>query len=344
MFYNLFANSIIFVYFFSFFLTFLGLKYLIRYLRIHRDFQPIRKSGPQNHLTEKKRVPTMGGIILSFVLFLNIFLFCDLTSPHIIILLILIISFSFIGFLDDFVKVFYKNTDGFKGSKKLILQLAFSGLCMLYLIYCDPIYLDFGINIPVINFDLRFSCFIVAIYMILITGSSNATNITDGLDGLLSLPVFFISITMQIICILFLKGYTFSNILINPELIYNILIVLTSISAIFLCFLIFNRHPAKIFMGDVGSLMIGAVLCYISILLKIEFLYGIMALLFVIEILSTVLQVGYYKITKGKRLFKMAPFHHHLEQSGLTETSVVRILWFFSFLCCILSIILFILT
>ena len=344
MFYNLFSNSIVFVYFFSFFLTFLGLKYLIRYLRVRRDFQPIRKTGPQKHLTEKKRVPTMGGIILSSVLFLNIVLFCDLTSPYIIILLMLIISFSFIGFLDDFVKVFYKNTDGFKGSKKLILQLAISGLCMLCLIYYDPIYLDLGINIPIINFDLKFGCFIVAVYMLLITGSSNATNITDGLDGLLSLPVFFISVTIQIICILLLKGYTFSNILIDPELIYNILIVLTSISAIFICFLFFNKHPAKIFMGDVGSLMIGVVLCYISILLKIEFLYGIMALLFVIEILSTVLQVVYFKITNGKRLFKMAPFHHHLEQCGIGEVNVVRMLWLFSFLCCVLSIILFILS
>ena len=344
MLYNLFGNSIIFVYFFSFFITFFGLKYLIKYLVSHEEFQPIRAEGPQTHLATKKRTPTMGGIVLTLSLLVNIILFCDLKSPYTIILLILTTSFSFIGFLDDYIKVFRKNTNGFKGSKKLVLQLLISGACMLYLAYYNPAYLDLGINIPIINFDLKFGYVIVALYMLCITGSSNASNITDGLDGLLSLPVVFISVTMQIICVLLLKGHTFSNISIDPELIYNILIVLTSISANFLCFLIFNRHPAKIFMGDVGSLMIGTVFCYIAILLKIEFLYGIMALLFIIEIMSSILQVGYYKITKGKRLFKMAPFHHHLEQCGISEVKVVRILWLFALICCILSMILFILS
>ena len=114
--------------------------------------------------------------------------------------------------------------------------------------------------------------------------------------------------------------------------------ILSAIIGAFSAFMIYNKHPAKIFMGDVGSLMIGAVLCYISILLKVEIIYAIMALLFIIEIFSTILQVCYFKITNGRRLFKMAPFHHHLEKSGWSEIKVTGSLWVFNLICCLIGL------
>jgi phospho-N-acetylmuramoyl-pentapeptide-transferase len=128
--------------------------------------------------------------------------------------------------------------------------------------------------------------------------------------------------------------------LLGKDAVIDLIMVLTSTIASFGGFLIYNVHPAKIFLGDVGSLMIGALLCYIAVLLRIELFYALMAALFMVEIFSTVLQIGYYKITGGKRLLRMAPLHHHLEKSGMSEESVVSRLWLFSLLCCLLALVL----
>lgn len=325
----------------SFLMSFFGIKYFMILLKKHNKFQPIRNDGPEQHLMTKTKTPTMGGVVISLSLLLNILLFCDLTSPYIKIAMCLIITFSALGLIDDVVKVLFNNTKGFAGSKKLIIQLITTSVCILYLMSYNYDYLNYQIHLPLFNFDLNFDILIVTVYVLIICGSANATNITDGLDGLLSLPIIFISITFSIIVLFMLNGYSFSNINIDNNLLYNILIILSSIIISFSCFLFYNHNPAKIFMGDVGSLMIGAILCYISILLKIEFLYGIMSILFVIEILSSVIQVSYYKITHGKRLFKMSPFHHHLEKCGWTEKKIVKSMWFFSFICCVVSLLLF---
>ena len=343
MLYNIISNQVLASFIFSILVTFFTVKFLISYLTKREEYQPIRAEGPQSHIKTKGKTPTMGGIAMYLAIFLSTLLFTDISKPHMIILLVLMTVFAIIGLLDDVIKVFFKNTKGFRGSKKLITQLLTTSALMLALVYFDSNYLDYGINIPVINYNLNFGLFMPILYVFFICGSANAANITDGLDGLLSIPVIFVTLTLQIICISFFKGSALP-IDIDPTLVYDIIIVLVSIVGSFFTFLFFNKHPAKIFMGDVGALMIGAVLCYLSILLKLEFLYGIMALLFIGEIMSSIIQVGYFKLTHGKRLFKMAPFHHHLEQCGYKETTVMLILWTFALICCIIAYFLFSIT
>lgn len=323
----------------SFFLCLLLTKLIIFLLTRHKKFQPIRVEGPETHKT-KVRTPTMGGLAMSFSIAASILLFCDIKQYYDIVALILIISFSFVGFLDDMIKVFFNNTKGFQGTKKLFLQLTITLFCMLYLCYSNQDYIDFGIKLPIINITIPFWHLMPMIYTLIICGSSNASNITDGLDGLLSIPVIFIALAMLMVVFTFYNGLKFVDIDLNYSLLNDLTKILLAIIGAFSAFMLYNKHPAKIFMGDVGSLMIGALLCYISILLKIEVIYAVMALLFIGEILSTILQVSYFKLTKGKRLFKMAPFHHHLEKSGWTETKVTRTLWAFNFICCLLGLIL----
>ncbi len=345
MFYNFLNLGLInfLVYFsFSFLFSFYGIKYFIILLKKHNKFQPIREEGPTNHLITKAKTPTMGGAIISISLIIGILLFCNLKLSSILITICLIFTFSIIGLLDDLIKVFFNNTKGFQGSKKLILQLLITSICMLYLGYSNYEYLNSGVILPLFDVEIPLGNLILTFYTFIICGSSNAANITDGLDGLLSVPIIIISTTLFIITLLLMNNYH-SLYIIQPsyDLLYNILIILILIITIFSTFMIYNHHPAKIFMGDVGSLMIGAVLCYISILLKIEILYGIMSFLFIFEISSTIIQIAYFKLTKGKRIFKMAPFHHHLEKCGWSENKIVFSMWIFTFICCAFSLGLF---
>lgn len=337
-------NSLIYASVLSFIMCFFGLKYFIILLKKHNKFQPIRAEGPESHILTKAKTPTMGGVVITLSILTSMLCFCNLKLPYIQVMIGFIIIFSIVGLLDDVFKVFLNNTKGFAGAKKLIIQLITASVGVLYLMSANIDYLTYQIHLPILNFDINFGCLLAAIYVLIICGSSNASNITDGLDGLLSVPIIFISVTYIIMILLMLNGYTFSNIIISQELLYNLLIVLCSVVFSFGCFMIYNHHPAKIFMGDVASLMIGALLCYISILLKVEVLYGIMSILFIVEIMSTVLQVACYKITHGqKRLFKMAPFHHHLEKCGWSETKIVWSMWAFVFVCCVISLGLFLL-
>lgn len=343
MFYNIIQYGIInfLIYFsFSFLICFFGLKYFIILLKKHNKFQPIRIEGPNSHIIEKSKTPTMGGAIMDLSLLIGILFFCNLKLPHIWIMVCLIFSFSIIGLLDDLIKVFFNNTNGFQGSKKLILQLSITAICMFYLAYFDREYLNYGVTLPLFNIQIPLGHLILTFYTFILCGSSNASNITDGLDGLLSVPVIIISITLFIITLILINKNNYI-ISLNHDLLYNVLIVLTLIIASFSSFMIYNHHPAKIFMGDVGSLMIGAILCYISILLKVEIFYGIMSSLFIFEILSTVIQIAYFKLTHGKRIFKMAPFHHHLEKCGWSENKIVFLMWSFTFCCCVVALCLF---
>lgn len=324
----------------SFFLCLTLVKFVIIFLKKNKKFQPIRIEGPETHKV-KAKTPTMGGLAISLSIVIPIVLFCDIKQYYNVILLILLVSFSFIGLLDDIVKVFYNNTNGFQGSKKLFLQLTITLFCMLYLCYSNQDYINFGIKIPILNISIPFLYLTPIVYTLIICGSSNASNITDGLDGLLSVPVILITASTLLIILSFFNGIKYTNIDINYYMLRDLTKVLFSIIGAFSAFMFYNKHPAKIFMGDVGSLMIGAILCYISILLKIEIIYAIMALLFIVEIFSTILQVTYFKFTKGKRLFKMAPFHHHLEKSGWPESRVTKTLWVFNLFYCLVGLILF---
>jgi phospho-N-acetylmuramoyl-pentapeptide-transferase len=319
---------------------FLAIGLLLSLMRKYKKFQPIRAEGPETH-KKKAKTPTMGGIAVVLAIGLNMLLFCSLDSPYTMVALFLLSVFSTVGLADDLIKVFCGGSNGFKGSWKLLLQLFLTAVGILYICSRDISYLDSGVILPLFNVKIPLNIFTPAFYILIICGSSNAANLTDGLDGLLTIPVIMISFTLLAMATLLLNGCSYHDLYFSENALQDIVITMISVIAAFSSFFIYNRHPAKIFMGDVGSLMIGALLCYTAILLKIEILYALMALLFIVEILSTTIQVVYFKITAGKRLFKMAPFHHHLEKIGWSEKKVVASLWFFSFLCCAAAFTLF---
>jgi phospho-N-acetylmuramoyl-pentapeptide-transferase len=313
------------------------MKYFILLLKKHKKFQPIRVEGPESHYI-KQKTPTMGGLIINISLLINILLFCNLKSPYVLIAVGLIVIYSMVGLSDDVIKVFYNNTKGFAGAKKLILQSAVTAIFILYLCYVDKNYLSYGIFLPLFNITIPFGSFIVAVYLLIICGSSNAANITDGLDGLLSVPVIMIATSFLVMILFMFRGHNFSGVTVDESLLRDLSIILVGIIAVFSSFMIYNHHPAKIFMGDVGSLPIGAIFCYISILLKVEILYAIMSILFIVEIMSSIIQVVYFKMTNGKRIFKMAPIHHHFEKCGFSETQIVHSMWLFTFACCAVAL------
>jgi phospho-N-acetylmuramoyl-pentapeptide-transferase len=252
--------------------------------------------------------------------------------------IILIISFGFVGLLDDVYKVYYKDTFGFRGSKKLIIQLIVAAATVLLMVNQNCDYLNLPIYVPLLNLTIPLGIFSSCFFVLIITGSSNAANITDGLDGLLSMPVILICLTFIAIILLDICGIKALPIKLDRSILFGIIIILSSTATCFLTFLWFNHHPARIFMGDVGSLFVGSVLGYTSVLLKIEFIYALMALWFIWEMTTSVIQVVCFRLTNGKkRVFKMAPFHHHLEKCGWKETKIVFTVWIFCLVCCLLS-------
>lgn len=306
-------------------------------------FQPIRNDGPQTHLINKKKTPTMGGIFIMLATLITTALFIDITNRYILVVCVVMISFAIIGLTDDLLKVFYKNSKGFKGSYKIVIQFFIIGVAFLWLNLIDPIHATGQIFLPIGShyyFYLPLAIYIVFFTMVIV-GTSNAVNLTDGLDGLVSVPAI-----INLFCLIFLihacsnkelaKQLDIPQILFSGELIFFCIALIGAI----LGFLILNLKPAKIFMGDVGSLGIGSVLGLIAIICKQEFIFLIISSLFIIEALSVIIQVGSYKIRK-KRVFLMAPIHHHFEKLGWTEQKVVFRFWLTSLIFAIIGILIF---
>ena len=316
----------------SFGITFISLKYLIKYFHTKQEYQPIRTAdASKNELApdhqQKQKTPTMGGIAIFLGSVIPMLLFCDLSLIYIRLTLFVIVSFALIGFIDDYRKVIKHDTKGFRGSKKLITQLLFATVAVMTLIYKNTDYLTSPVFIPFFNYRLYLGNLIPTFYLLSIVGSSNSANLTDGIDGLLSGVVMVSVIALMLLTLLISKVYLLDVIYLDINLINNMIMVLTVLLSSFLGFFVFNRHPAKIFMGDTSSLFVGAVLCFIAILLKVEFFYALIFLIPILETLSVTIQVIYFKATNGKRLFKMTPFHHSLEKSGWGEWKICFVLW-----------------
>ena len=304
---TVFAISLLLV---AFFLTVLMLPRLIKYLHVLKFGQAIREEGPQSHM-HKKGTPTMGGIsfIVSIVISLIVAMFLDSGNIQYYILFIYTtISFSVIGYIDDMLIVVKKKNDGLAPRKKLMLQILFS---VIFYILVTFIYKDINyIHIP--GFDYKFN--ISYLYLIFLvfwqTGFSNAVNLTDGLDGLAT------SVTIITTSTFALLAYKENN--------FPVLVFCLTIVGALLGFLKFNRNPAKIFMGDTGSLALGGILAAISVILHKEIAFLFIGLVYILETLSVIIQVAYFKKT-GKRIFKMSPLHHHFELSGYGEVKTVYI-------------------
>ena len=335
----LYSLSIISSYLFS---SYLIKKYIIAVKNNNFLAQPIRDDGVKSHLL-KKNTPTMGGIFIIFATLLSVALFGNINCGYTKILSIILVSFGVIGFIDDLLKIIYKNPNGLKGSIKIILQFIIIGVIYLKLINIDPIYrIDniflaindgFFIEIPTFIFILFISCVII--------GSANGVNLTDGLDGLVSVPAIICLISLIILTIYGTNSHLASEVRV-PYIAggNDIIIFCTSLIGAILGFLKFNLKPAKIFMGDVGSLAIGGAVGTIAVILKQEFIFFFIALLFVIESLSVILQVASFKIRK-KRIFLMAPIHHHFEKKGMSESQVVKLFWLFSLISAIMALIIY---
>lgn len=271
--------------------------------------QSVREEGPKSHRS-KNGTPTMGGIfmILSAVLVL---LFNKILDPVVLWLLFLTLGHGILGFLDDFIKAEKKRNLGLTAKQKMLGQI------ILAVLFCwgvvDTLHLPFSIAIPFTNIDIYIGAFYYIFVILVIVGASNAVNLTDGLDGLASGCCVIAFSAYAVYC--YLSG--------NNDLGYFIIIL----AGTCIGFLFFNYHPAKIFMGDTGSLALGGAIAGISVMTQTELLLIFIGFIFVIEALSVIIQVASFQLT-GKRVFKMSPLHHHFELSGWSEVHVVWAFWF----------------
>ncbi len=301
--------------------------------------QPIRGDGPQSHIINKKNTPTLGGIFIIISALLTTLIFTGFSNPYIIISLFLTISFAIIGLIDDLLKILYNNPKGFKGSYKMIIQFILVGLSIIWLGFNNISYLNNILYLPIFGgIEINLSIFYPLFLTFMMVGISNGVNLTDGLDGLVSMPAIINFITLIVIIFatyfnfsfgIFSSNNNYHNFLIKNHQILELSVFISAMIGSIAGFLFFNKKPAKIFMGDVGSLGIGASLVIIAIIIKQEFIFIIMTMLFTIEALSVIIQVSSYKIRK-KRIFLMAPIHHHFEKKGWNELKIVKIFWLIS--------------
>ena len=277
---------------------------------------------PKRHKS-KEGTPTMGG-----------------TNHYIILLLILFVGFGLVGFADDYIKTIKRNPEGMRGKSKLFYEILLSTIIVFLLIQLDNSGKVTSITLPFLkNFIIDIKWLYVPFAVFIIVGTANAVNLTDGLDGLVTVP----AITAFGVYGLFayiMSNYTFTSYLYLPHLPQTgeLAVFCGAMFGAGLGFLWFNTFPATIFMGDVGSLSIGGSLGLIACMVKQEILLAIVGGLFVMEALSVILQVSYFKITHGKRLFRMAPLHHHFELKGWSEPKIIIRFWIITFILAILAI------
>ncbi|WEK52986.1 MAG: phospho-N-acetylmuramoyl-pentapeptide-transferase [Candidatus Cohnella colombiensis] len=290
-------------------------------LRKMKFGQRVRDDGPQSHL-KKTGTPTMGGIIIVVALTLAFLKFAD-RGPEFWAILVACLGFGLVGFLDDYIKIAFKRSLGLTARQKLVGQLLFS------LLFCYMLY-DMGhstdISFPGASWSLELGWGYYVLVVIIFFAASNAVNFTDGLDGLLSGTSALAFGAYAIIAMEALQS--------------DAAIFSAAMIGAVLGFLMFNKHPAKIFMGDTGSLAIGGGIAAVAILTKTELLLIIIGGVFVIEMLSVIIQVASFK-TRGKRVFKMSPIHHHFELSGWSEWRIVTTFWFIGLLLAVAGLILY---
>ncbi|HYU12537.1 MAG TPA: phospho-N-acetylmuramoyl-pentapeptide-transferase [Stellaceae bacterium] len=292
------------------------------------DGQPIRSDGPQSHLVRKKGTPTMGGFLILLALTISTLLWADLSNPYVWIVLWMTVSFGLIGFLDDYRKLTRRSHHGVPGRVKLILEIILAAAACIALAYIMPAPLANTIAIPSVKTVLlSVGWFFLFFGVLVITGASNAVNLTDGLDGLAIGPSMIAAGSFAFIAYL-VGNAVFANYLQLHHVprADELAVFLGAMVGGSLGFLWFNAPPASVFMGDTGSLSIGAALGTISVITKHELVLAIIGGLFVLEAISVIVQVISFKLT-GRRVFRMAPLHHHFEQKGWEEPKIVIRFW-----------------
>jgi len=286
--------------------------------------QSIREEGPQSHL-KKTGTPTMGGLVFLISIIVTVLLVAafngELTTP-VVILLIVLFGYGLIGFLDDFIKVVLKRNLGLTSLQKLLAQIVIAVLSF-FLLRANGF--DTALGIPFTDVSIELGWVYVLFIVFWLVGFSNAVNLTDGLDGLVAGTASIAFAAFGILAI------------VQQET--GIALFTFAVAGGLIGFLVFNKYPAKVFMGDTGSLALGGALAMVSILLKQELLLLLIGLVFVIETASVILQVGSFKLRK-KRIFKMSPIHHHFELSGWSEWKVVTVFWGVGFISAAIAVLL----
>ena len=341
--------------------------YVIRRLTALKIGQPIREYAMQTHMS-KGGTPTMGGVLILFAIALSTFLWFDLTNRFVWIVLVVTLGFGAIGWADDWRKVVNKDPEGMPSREKYIWQSLIGLLAAFYLVFSVSgttnlrvIELFFqwvlsgftvqlppqaGLMVPFfkeISYPLGVFGFVVMTYLVIV-GASNAVNLTDGLDGLAIMPVVMVGSALGVFA--YVTGNAvYSKYLLIPYIpgAGELLIFCAAMAGAGLAFLWFNTHPAQVFMGDVGALALGGALGTIAVIVRQEIVLAIMGGIFVVEALSVMLQVTWFKYTKkkygqGRRLFQMAPLHHHFEKKGWKETQVVVRFWIITMLLCLVGL------
>ncbi|AVV84132.1 phospho-N-acetylmuramoyl-pentapeptide-transferase [Shewanella putrefaciens] len=311
---------------------------LIERLQLLQIGQVVRNDGPESHFS-KRGTPTMGGLLILAAIFISVLLWGDLGSRYVWVMLFVLGSFGLIGFIDDYRKVVRKDTKGLIARWKYILQ-SLAALLIAFFLYTTAA--NPGETQLVVPFFKDVMPQLGGVFIVLayftIVGSSNAVNLTDGLDGLAIMPTVMVAAAFALIA--YLSGHVqFANYLHIPHLPGSgeLVIVCTAIVGAGLGFLWFNTYPAQVFMGDVGSLSLGAALGAIAVLVRQEILLVIMGGVFVMETVSVILQVGSYKL-RGQRIFRMAPIHHHYELKGWPEPRVIVRFWIISIFLVLLGL------
>tara|TARA_B110000438_G_scaffold153579_1_gene147563 strand:+ start:230 stop:1315 length:1086 start_codon:yes stop_codon:yes gene_type:complete len=311
----------------------------IKFIEAHKITGPIRKDGPIDHIIKKSGTPTMGGILILIGILFGTLLWADLSNSYIWVLLMVSTSFGLLGAVDDYLKIKHNNSKGISSWMKFFIQIFLSLLAILLLIkfgnneHLKNLYFPFFKNIV-----LQLGLFFIPFSIFIIVGSSNAVNLTDGLDGLATVPVMLAALSFTLICYV-VGNSVFSEYLQIPYIanVGEASIFCGSIVGACLGFLWFNAPPAKIFMGDTGSLSLGGSLGAVSIIVKHEIILGIIGGLFVLETASVIIQVLSFKLT-GKRIFMMAPLHHHFEKKGWPESTVVIRFWIISIILALIGL------
>jgi phospho-N-acetylmuramoyl-pentapeptide-transferase len=325
-------------------ITSLGIVFLIgetfiKFIEAHKITGPIREDGPIDHIVKKVGTPTMGGVLILVGILFGTLLWADLTNPYIWVLLMVATSFGLLGAVDDYLKIKRNNSRGISSGMKILCQIILSLIAILLLLkygnneHLENLYFPFLKNIVI-----HLGIFFIPFSIFIIVGSSNAVNLTDGLDGLATVPVMLAGFSFTLIC--YVVGNTvFSDYLQIPYIpnVGEASIFCGSIVGSCLGFLWYNAPPAKIFMGDTGSLSLGGSLGAISVISKHEIVLGIIGGLFVLETISVIIQVLSFKLT-GKRVFMMAPLHHHFEKKGWAESTIVIRFWIISIILALIGL------
>ena len=311
----------------------------INFFSTKKITNPIRLDGPEEHLIKKIGTPTMGGVLILIGLFAGVFLWSDLFNPYNWLLIFITFSFGILGAFDDYKKIKKKNSSGISSKLKFLIQIIISLISLIILYKFIGSELTNNLYFPFFkNLVINLGWFFIPFYLFVIVGSSNAVNLTDGLDGLATVPVILVAGCFAFIS--YVSGnIIFAEYLLIPyiEGVGEVAVFCGAIIGASIGFLWFNAPPAKIFMGDTGSLALGGSLGAVGVVTKHEIVLAITGGLFVLEAISVIVQVISFKLT-GKRIFMMAPIHHHFEKKGWAESTVVIRFWIISLILAMIGL------